>query len=254
VPYVPAMTAPWTFEELVEIARADKRVVGLVLTGSRGHGQFIRDDSDWDVRLVVRDEAVGACRSAFGTPRGSDVEVVVLALAAFEEAGAIDSESAWDRYSCVRGRVVLDKLDGLIAELVAARSVIPAAAARGIAAERLDDYVNSYYRSAKNHRSGLVLESRLDAAESVPPLLDALFALHERVRPFNKLLRWELETEPLGGERWAADVLLPRLQRASMGDIQAQESLFRDVEALARARGHGDVIDAWEPDVAWLRG
>jgi hypothetical protein len=30
--------------------------------------------------------------------------------------------------------------------------------------------------------------------------------------------------------------------------------LFADVEQLARAHGHGDVIDGWEPDVAWLRG
>lgn len=249
------MTAPGTFEELVELAQADRRIVGLVLTGSRGHGQLVRDDSDWDVRLVVRDEALGACRSAYATPRGSEVEVVVLSLAAFEEAGAIGAESAWDRYSYIRAQVVLDRLDGRIAELVAAKALVPAQAAREIAAERLDDYVNSCYRSAKNHRSGLVLESQLDAAESVPPLLDALFALHQRVRPFNKLLRWELETEPLGGAPWTADVLLPRLQRiVSTGDLEGQQNLFRDVEALARERAHGDVIDAWEPDVAWMRG
>ena len=38
--------------------------------------------------------------------------------------------------------------------------------------------MNAYYRAAKNLRSGLDVEARLDAAESVAPLLDFLFAAH----------------------------------------------------------------------------
>jgi hypothetical protein len=150
---------------------------------------------------------------------------------------------------------VVDKLDALVAELIEAKSVLPPQAARTIAAEQLDTYINSYYRSAKNHRSGLAIEAHLDAAESVPPLLEALFAIHGRVRPFNRLLRWELEVEPIPGEPWATGALLPRLQTIlSTGAFAEQQSLFRDVEALARAHGLGDVVDGWEPDIAWLRG
>jgi hypothetical protein len=30
--------------------------------------------------------------------------------------------------------------------------------------------------------------------------------------------------------------------------------MFADLERAARRRGVGEVIDGWEPDVAWLRG
>ena len=124
-----------------------------------------------------------------------------------------------------------------------------------LAAAALDDYVNSYYRAARNHQNDLPFEARLDAVESVGHFLTALFALHRRVRPFNKFLGWELRREPLGDETWSVDVLFPRLQRIiGPGDLAEQQALFRDVEVQARAEGHGGVIDGWEPDVAWLRG
>jgi len=82
-------------------------------------------------------------------------------------------------------------------------------AAPAIAAGALDAYVNSTYRSLKAERLGEVLGARLDAADAASHLLDALFALRGRVRPWSKYLRWELEVEPLGeGAGWRADVFL----------------------------------------------
>jgi hypothetical protein len=242
-----------TYEELVALARDDPNVLGLVLTGSRGARALVRDDSDWDVRLVVRDDVVGDYRSKLATPHGSQVEVVVFSRTEFEHEGQPGSASAWDRPSYVHAELVVDK--GGIAEIVDAKRTLPPQVARSIAEVKLDDYVNSYFRSAKSHRLGLAIEARLDAAESLPTLLDTLFALHGRVRPFNKLLRWELETHPLGGDLWAVDALLPRLHAiVSTGDLREQQRLFRDVEELARSHGLGEVIDGWEPDVALLRG
>ena len=189
------------------------------------------------------------------TPHGSPVEVFVLSQPAFERTGLPGSGSEWDRYSYVRCELVLDKLDGAIARLVAEKARLAPEESRALAAAALDDYVNSYYRSARNRQNALELESRLDAAESVPPLLTFLFALHGRVRPFNKFLGWELALEPLDGEEWSVERLLPRLQRIlGSGDLGEQQALFRDVEPLARAQGHGAVVDGWEPDVRWLRG
>lgn len=100
-----------------------------------------------------------------------------------------------------------------------------------------------------------MIEAHLDAAESLSPFLTALFAIHGRVRPFNKFLRWELEEYPLGAETWSAKELLPRLEAiTASGALDEQQALFRDVEQLAREHGLGSVIDGWEPDVAWLRG
>jgi hypothetical protein len=244
-----------TYESLVQRAHADSGVVGLVLTGSRGRGFRVRPDSDWDVRLAVRDESFDDCVERYATPHGSLVEVVVFRLSTFALVGLPGSGSEWDRYSYVRAELVLDKLDGGIAALVARKATLSEEEVRRLAPHALDDYVNSCYRSARNHQNGLVLESHLDAAESVGPLLTTLFALDRRVRPFNKFLAFELELEPLPGGAWSADRLLARVRTiTASGDLAAQQELFRDVEALAREHGLGEVIDGWEPDVAWLRG
>ncbi len=248
------MDSARTYDELVEIAREDDDIIGLVLTGSRGRGFAVTNDSDWDVRLVVRDEVVDEYRARLATSHGAAVNVVIFSLGEFEQVGEVGTESAWDRYSYVRAEVVIDNNGGRIAELVRAKSTLPADAARLLAAEYLDDYVNSYYRAAKNRRSGLEVEANLDAAESIPPLLSFLFAVHERVRPFNRFLLWELETHPLPCDSWTADSLLPRLRAIlANGDIGEQQRLFRDIEALARSNGFGDVIEGWEPDLDWLR-
>ena len=78
-----------------------------------------------------------------------------------------------------------------------------------------------------------------------------LFARVEgRVRPFDKWLRYDLEREPL-----AMEGLLEHVDRIR-GDCDPfhQRLVFREVERLARAAGHGAVVDSWEPNVPWLRG
>jgi len=242
-----------TYEDLVELARTDEAILGLVLTGSRATGLGVTDHSDWDVRLIMRDEDCEEYRSRLCTPHGSKVEVVVLSETELELAGELGTSSFWDRYSWVHAQVVVDR--DAVAEVVARKRALPADEARTLAAAALDDYVNWMFRSLKNDAAGIVEGARLDAAESVSSFLDFLFAAHDRVRPFNKQLRWELETNPLAEGTWSADSLLSRLvaivDTASVGE---QRRLFCAVESLARTRGLGDVIDGWEPDVAWLRG
>ncbi len=233
---------------------ANPDVVGLVLTGSRGRDAFVRDTSDWDVRLVVRDEAYGEVTDVLATPHGSQIEAVVYSLAAFERVGEPGTETVWDRYSYIHAQVLIDKLDGRIHEIAAAKAVLPEGVGPGLAAFELDGYVNSYYRFLKNTRVGLSIEAHLDAAESIAPLLTTVFAVHGRVRPFNRFLVWELERFPLPEPWLAHDRLVPRLEAIlRRGTVEEQASLFRDVEAFARSHDLGDTIDSWEPDVPWLR-
>jgi hypothetical protein len=242
-----------TYEEVIARAAADPHVVGAVLSGSRGRGPFAGQDSDWDVRLVFADDTPVEHARSFATPHGSPVEVATMSLAQFA-GDETDTELAWDRYSYVHATLALDKLDGRIAQLLAARQTLPRALAPRIAAASLDDYINSYFRALKNAARGLELESHLDAAESISPLLTTIFAMHGRVRPFNKFLAWELNEHPLPGDAWSANRLLPRLSAIlATGSIAEQAAMFRDVEPLARENGRGDVVDGWEPDVAWLR-
>jgi hypothetical protein len=151
---------------------------------------------------------------------------------------------AWNRYSLTWLEPQLDKTGEIAAALRDAVLVDPATAG-----EPLDGYINSYYRSAKNARTGLELASLLDAQESVGWFLEFVFAVHGRLRPYNKWLAWELEHHPLP---WND---LPRVERiARTGDIAEQQAVFRDAESIARAHDLGAVVDGWEPDVAWLRG
>jgi hypothetical protein len=250
---VPARGAV-TYDELVELAGRDENVLGLVLTGSRATGLGLVDGSDWDVRLVVRDGIRDDYRSRLATPHGPKVEVVVLGEADLELAGEIGTSSAWDRYSWVHARVVVDR-GGWTAGLVDRKRTLKAEDAMALAAEHLDDYVNWLYRSLKNADVGLDEGARLDAAESTSSLLDFLFAVNGRVRPFNRQLRWELEVHPLPGKEWSSAALLPRIvEILDTASIEVQRKMFRDVESLARSHRLGDVVDSWEPDVVWLRG
>ena len=220
-------------DALLEEARGDDNVVGVVLFGSRGRGAFVTEQSDWDVFVVVREN-----RDERPFVHGARLETVEVTV------DELRSPPAWNRYALAWLEPQLDKTGEVAAAMLDAVRVDPATAG-----EPLDGYVNLYYRSAKNARAGLALASLLDAQESVGWFLEFVFAVHGRLRPYNKWLEWELEHHPLP---WSD---LPRLERiARTGDLAEQQALFRDAESLARSNGLGAVIDGWEPDVAWLRG
>ena len=221
-------------EELLAQAREDENVVGVIQSGSRGRETYVTDASDWDAFVIVREE-----RGDYEAGRGSGLglsEVTLEVLAAPPD---------WARPAFLSLEPQLDKTGEVAAALREATTIDPATAAHP-----LDAYVNSYYRSAKNARVGLELAALLDAQESIGWYLQFLFAVHGRVRPFNKWLEWELREHPL-----PVEINLERLERIGRtGALEDQQALFRETETLARKRGHGATIDGWEPDVAWLRG
>jgi hypothetical protein len=221
-------------EPLLERARNDENVIGIVHSGSRGRNAYVTDTSDWDAFVVVREE-----RGDYVTEHGSNLGLSEVTLEVLADP------PEWARPAFLSLSPQLDKTGEVAEALRTATTVDPA-----MAAEPLDAYVNSYYRSAKNSRVGLELASLLDAQESIPHYLQFVFAVHGRVRPFNKWLEWELDRSPL-----SVEVDFDRLERiARTGDLTEQQALFRDTEALARGQGHGATIDGWKPDLAWLRG
>ena len=144
-----------TYEELLEVAAIDAAVVGLVLTGSRGRaGAPLHDGTDWDVRLVVRDDALAPARARYATPHGSAVETVAFDLTTFETLGLPGGRDEWDRYSYVGVEAAIDKLDGGIARLLERKARLTDDEARSVAEYALDGYVNSMYRSRKTNGPG----------------------------------------------------------------------------------------------------
>jgi Nucleotidyltransferase domain len=219
-------------DEFLAQARDDENVVGVVIHGSRGRGQHVHEGSDWDVIVVVRELG-----GRYDSERGQDVEGF--------EVTSLERLPKWMLPAITWTTPALDKTGEIAALLASITAVDPATAA-----EPLDDFVNSYYRSAKNTRAGLDLAALLDAQESIPPYLEFVFAVHGRVRPYNKWLEWELGEHPL-----PVEIDLARLERiARTGDLGEQQALFRETETLARSLGHGATIDGWEPDVEFLRG
>ncbi|WP_250030190.1 hypothetical protein [Paractinoplanes maris] len=135
--------------------------------------------------------------------------------------------------------MLLDR--GGIAALVDRQATPTAEEAREWAREGLDGYVNQLYRAVKSRRDGHPPTAALDEQESVGWLLTTVFALHGRLRPYNKYLAWELATHPLPPP-WN-DALAP----AYVGTHPL--TLFPMVAGLARERGHGDILDSWGPDL-----
>jgi hypothetical protein len=230
-----------SFEDLVEVARSRDDVLGLYIFGSRGRDFMVDERSDWDVCVVLTDsEAQEAFEREFPYAQGAPVEITTATLAELR-----GNRSEHGRYAAAHAQVVLDKTDGELARVVADQESLPPGSRDAIVRESLDDFVNQTYRSLR-------YGPRLDAVEAIPPALRTIFALAGRVRPYNKYLEWELRDHPLEG--WTADELLPLLDRVLTGEADAQRELFRRIEEPACREGFGDVIDGWEPDVAWLRG
>lgn len=237
---------------MLAAAQGDGRVLGLLLGGSRGKDPgWVTEHSDYDVYLVVPDEV--ACReyrTRFPSAHGDLVEVFVMTLEEFRSHALPGSATEWNAYTFAHVTPLLDRMDGQVARLAAQKAMRDP----GSASRLLDGYINSYYRSAKNHRDGLPLEAHLDAVEAIVSLIDFLFAAEGRVRPYNKWLAWELSNHPLP-EPWSKDRLLTGVEAVlRAGDLSSQQELFRDVERFARERGYEAVIDGWQPDLAWLRG
>ena len=238
------------YAALLERARGDPAVVGVVVFGSRAAGPYAREDSDVDAFVVVDGETAV---EAWSTPHGSPVEVWAMTLEAFRAHALPGDAAAWNRPALIRARVDLDKLDGEIGRIVDRKRRLEPDESRAHVDSALDDAINSMYRALRNLEGGRELGGRLDALESVGPLLTTVFALEGRVRPFNKWLAFELEQEPLRTPAFAG--LLDRVD-ALTGEPTPERirDAFRMLEGAARASGHGAVVDGWEPDVAWLRG
>jgi hypothetical protein len=250
---VPGATPEETLRAFTSRATADPGVVGLVLSGSRVHAGMPTVHSDYDLHVVVRDESVPAL-AALDRFRSAHLDLVVITLAEFRTRGMPGRPDSFARYSYVHAEVLFDRLDGALARILDEKRALGADEARDAAAGWLDAYVNQTYRSLKSYRDDRPDLGHLDAAESVPYALEVLFAVHRRVRPYNKYLRWELERQPLGDPRWDAHRLLPVLRRIlADGDPPTQRALFAGIEEAARAAGHDEVLDSWGTDLDLLR-
>jgi len=237
--------------------RHDPDIIGLILTGSAARG-MATEHSDVDVYVVLADDA----RPGRTTQRSRAVDEIPVGLTELEDVPAYGTVGWWSRWSFAWAQVLRDETGGRVAEAVRRRANLTEAEQRAILTDhdRLDGWLNFAYRALKSDRDGRPLQRRLDAAESVPWLLDVVFTLAGRVRPYNKYLSWELAEHPLDVPEWQAGVLLPTLERTLDGDPAALRETFTVVDRQCReydvATGTtllGDIIDGWGSELELFR-
>ena len=248
------------FVDLVERAKADPSVLGLFLHGSRAFEGMATPQSDYDLAVITDDSEQG---KLWQDERSGALELHSTSLAEWRSYVLdgprwSDGSERWPdwgvRYINAHVRVLIDRLDGQLTAVVREAASFPARSRERLPA-MLDHYINLLYRSLKNWRDGRPLEGHLDAAESMDVALWVIFAMHERLRPPNKYLRWELQRHPLGAEAWGETRLLERVQRVlADGDPDTQCSLFRDIETAARVNGLGETVDGWGMELKLLHG
>ena len=239
------------YAALLDRARGDPAVVGVVVFGSRAAGPFATASSDVDCFVIV--DGSPEDTHPWATNHGDPVEVWPITLDAFRRHALAGDAFAWNRPAFIRARVDVDKLDGQIGQIVDRKRRLVPDEAQTIAMDGLGAAINSIFRALRNQEAERRLEGRLDGLEAIAPMLTAAFALEGRVRPFNKWLRYELATEPLRMPELAGlGELVERLAEDS--SIDRLRDAFRLLERAARSTGYGAIVDGWEPDVAWLRG
>ena len=238
------------------VARDDPTIVGLVLSGSAARA-MATERSDVDV-YVVRDD--GEERETLRSPA---IDEIQWTLAELEQVDRYGTGDWYFRWSFAHAQVLRDESGGRVTEAVRRQASVDDEEQRWVLVDqdRLDGYVNFAYRALKSHRDGRLLEARLDATESLPWLLDVVFALAGRLRPYNKYLPWELREHPLAVPEWSARAFVPELELMLAGDPAALRRTFAVVDREVRAwdAAHdttvcGDLVDDWGPELALLRG
>jgi hypothetical protein len=245
---------------LTDLARRNEadhgeKLVGLVLSGSAGRG-MATGRSDLDVFVVLADTGMHGSR----TSRSATLDETVVAISDLERVPPFGTNGWWFRWSFAWAPMLLDRTEGRLASVLLRQATVTADEAESILVEhvRLDGWLNYAYRALKNDRDGRSLERRLDAAESMPWLLDVIFTLEGRVRPYHKYLPWELHQHPLS--HWPAEELLALLTATLDGDPSAIRATFERIETACAAFDSVrpdpvliPVIEGWGDELQLLR-
>lgn len=238
-------------EMLFDRLRADGSVLGVFLSGSRGKG-FHTAASDYDVYIVVQDEGLEPARQRYPFRYSLTVDCIVTSLSEFRAYAEPGSSGAWDRYSFAHIEVLFGSAKAELQQLVDRKGRLPPELRTQTLRDALDAYLNAVYRAFKRLKQDDSLGAKLEAAQSIPPLLTFLFGLEGRYAPFTGYLERELTTYPLEALPSSAAELLTGLEGTLQADAGAMQTLLRHVDALGHAEGLGDVFRGWGEAYPWL--
>lgn len=237
--------------ELTEIAgrvEADRNVRAVFLTGSFAH-DMATDDCDIDLHVVL-----DRLDDSWRTDSYGRVDLRVGDRRRYRRIPAHPS-TWWDRYRIARGRILLDRTEGDFADDLRMWGRLTAEEKLDALDYYLDPYLTYSLRSLHQFRTGEQWAAHLDAVEAIPWALRLVFALHDRVRPTNRYLEWELAHFPLPGPEWDRDRLLGVVADLMRdGSPAAQRDLFARIEPPLREIGFGGALDGYPKALRYLHG
>lgn len=238
------------YEKILKDAQENPDILGLILLGSRGKG-FENEHSDYDMRMIVKDEVVSAIRDKYESHHLENVDLEVSSLSDFKEYAKFGDINSWDRYDFTHTKILIDKTD-LLSELVKEKGYIPQDKLSEFIDYWIDGYVNGVFRSVKCIRNGNSFGAHLEAVNSMLDLLTLAFALHGKHRPFLGYVGKELDKHPLEKLPWSSQEFMDKIKKVlETADIQTQQELLMGMERICRTEGHGHMFDGWEGKDKW---
>jgi hypothetical protein len=230
------------YEAYQEKARNDDRILGVILGGGRGKGAA-SENSDYDVILITTDEGFEGIKNDY--PKTEYIDSLPHSLSEFREHARIGSATQYDKYTFTHNIAVIDKT-GEIQKLIDEKGRLEPEDARKIASNALGGYLNQIHRSLKNLRDGNELAGRLDANESIPLLLQFIFAVENRVCPYNKFLVWELTNYPLIKFPISSTDFITKIETIiKSADFETQKELLEVTRKLALENNFKAEIEDW---------
>jgi hypothetical protein len=175
------------FTSLLNEAQDDPNILAFWLDGSRGKG-LETDYSDYDCTMIVKENVSSQYICRYRNLGSSKIDLSVMTLSQFRNYAAWGSDTAWARYNFTHLSALVDKTNGEVQRLINDKGRLPAEVKEKFIAGAVDYFINQTYRSLKCFRDGTPAGARLEAAEGVTPFLNALFALHDRLRPYYNIL------------------------------------------------------------------
>jgi hypothetical protein len=244
-----------TFQKILEEAENDPNILAFWLDGSRGKGIIVHAESDYDCEMIVKDEVLSEYKDRYEKIGDPMIELGVETFDEFKNRVAWGSDTAWQRY-CYVGIIspLVDKT-GAVQKFFNEKAAIPESEKNKFIGEALDAYINQVHRSLKCFNLGLTTGARLEASESILPLLNVVFAIHGRIRPYYKYYEWELKNHPLNklsipGNEFTK-LILSILENSS---INAQQAILKEMEIVTRKEGYGAIWDSWgNQKIEWMK-
>lgn len=230
----------------IEALSALPAVLGVALTGSRARQGMATEYSDADLIVFVKD----ALASTLPTLSGIDLAVYRASAAASPRLPEEDFDEWYNRAAFLHALPLFERTPGSVSDWIARQCALSAMEAGQVGAYHLDGYLNLAIRALKSQRDGRRFAAALDSAEAVGWALTTIFALENRVRPFNKYLEWELRHYPLDASRLSGDAVLSIVSAVIGGDVGAHREMFALVAPVAESAGLGAVIADWGSDLA----